>query len=448
MKIQSLRRSHGPLAMLLHFLMLVCLALAIAIVARPAIAQDNVIEEVVVTATKRAESVQDIGLSINAFSGEDLQKNAIFNSTEVLKKVPNLEFQLNGTSTGANIFLRGMGTSGPAFNQLSGVGVYADEISLNSPVVNIAQLYDLERVEVLRGPQNTLYGRNTTGGAMNLVSRKPDLNAGANGYIAGTVGNFSMVGLEGAFGAPLGDTVAFRGALNYQKNDGYSDNRTTGGTDVKTDKIAARAMLLFQPSDSLGILFRAHAEAVDGTNIMWKSIGTRDPANPGGPNTDTSIVVGFSCPNPIGLGGNCVDLNGFRDTADNTENFGNLVDPIEKVDAGGASIHLTWDTDALQFVSITAYETNQFQRQEDSDASPASNFHFNQDSEADQVTQEFRLASPDGDSFRWIAGAFAFWEETRGDTGPIQTQGAMAMVNMTRLEQDSEVYSVYGEIEK
>lgn len=409
-------------------------------------AQDA-IEEVVVTATKRAESIQDIGLSMNAFSGQELAESAIFNSDDVFKRVPNLEFQLNGTSTGANIFLRGMGTSGPAFNQLAGVGVYADEISLNSPIVNIAQLYDLERVEVLRGPQNTLYGRNTTGGAMNLVSRKPDPEDGTNGYASVTAGNYSAIGFEGAFGMPLGENSAFRGALQYQKNDGYSDNRTTGTTDIQTDKIAARLMAMFRPTDNLEILLRAHAEAVDGTNIMWKSIGTRDPANPSGPNTDTSIVVGFSCPNRIGLGGNCVDANGFRDTADNTENFGNLVDPIEKVDASGASVHLVWDNGGVSFTSITAYETNEFQRQEDSDASPASNFHFNQDSEADQVSQEFRLASPDDQSFRWIAGAFGFWEDTRGDTGPIQTQGAMAMVNMTRLEQDSEVYSLYGEIE-
>lgn len=423
----------------------VLLSLSILLTAG-AMAQEP-IEEVVVTATKRAESIQDIGLSMNAFSGDELSESAIFNSVEVLKRVPNLEFQLNGTSTGANIFLRGMGTSGPAFNQLSGVGIYADEISLNSPIVNIAQLYDLERVEVLRGPQNTLYGRNTTGGAMNLVSRKPDSEAGANGYAAVTAGSFNALGFEGAFGLPVGENAAIRGALQYEKNDGYSDNRTTGSTDIKTDKIAARFMALFRPTDSFEVLLRAHAEAVDGTNIMWKSIGTRDPANPGGPNTDSSIIVGFSCPNPIGLGGNCVDGNGFRDTADNTENFGNLIDPIEKVDAGGASVHLNYDNGSISFTSITAFETNQFQRQEDSDASPASNFHFNQDSEADQFTQEFRLASPDEESFRWIAGAFAFWEDTRGDTGPIQTQGAMAMVNMTRLEQESEVYSLYGEIE-
>ena len=414
--------------------------------AMPAVAQ-QAIEEVVVTATKRAESIQDIGISMNAFSGDFLKESALFNSTEVFKKVPNLEFQLNGAAASANIFLRGMGTSGPAFNQLSGVGIYADEISLNSPIVNIAQLYDLERIEVLRGPQNTLYGRNTTGGAVNLVSRKPDVAAGTHGYASATYGNYNQIGVEGAIGAPLGDSTAIRASFQYQTRDGYNENRTTGRDDTERNKFAARVMALFQPTDNLEILLRAHGERVDGTNVMWKSIGTRDPANPAAPNTDTSVIVGFSCPNPIELGGNCTDQNGFRDTNDNTENYANLVDPIEKVDAGGASVHLTWDGESFSLTSITAYETNEFERQEDSDASPASNFHFNQDSEADQFSQEFRLASPDEDSFRWIVGAFGFWEETRGDTGPIQTQGPMAMVNMTRLEMDSEVYSLYGEIE-
>ena len=299
----------------------------------------------------------------------------------------------------------------------------------------------------MRGPQNTLYGRNTTGGAVNFVSRKPDPNEGTNGNISATYGNYNQLGLEGAFGAAMSETSAFRAAFQYQGRDGYNDNRTNGNEDTEVEKFAARVMALFQPTDTLEILLRAHGEQIDGTNVMWKSIGTRDPANPAGPNTNTSVVVGFSCMNRIGLGGNCVDQNGFRDTNDNTENFANLDEPIEKVDAFGASAHVTWDAENFTLTSITAYETNEFERQEDSDASPATNFHFNQDSEADQYSQEFRLASPDDLSTRWIAGVYGFWEDTRGDTGPIQAQGAMAMVNMTRLEMESEVYSAYGEIE-
>ena len=92
---------------------------------------ESIIEEVVVTATKRSESIQDVGLSMTAFDSNALQDGALFDSAEVLQRVPNLELQLNGAAAGANIFLRGMGTSGPAFNQLSGVGIYADEVSLN-----------------------------------------------------------------------------------------------------------------------------------------------------------------------------------------------------------------------------------------------------------------------------------------------------------------------------
>ncbi|NIB38898.1 TonB-dependent receptor [Pseudomaricurvus alkylphenolicus] len=400
-----------------------------------AAAEGLMLEEVVVTATKRAESLQDVGVSVNAFSAEALERAAVQNSDEVLLKVPNLEIQSNNASTNANIYLRGMGTSGPGFNTVSGVGIYSDEVSLNSPVVNILQVYDLERVEVLRGPQNTLYGRNTTGGAVNFISRKPEIGGELNGYAKVNYGKYEQMDIEGAVGAPIGENAAFRIAGQAQSRDGYNENPFLGGDDTEREKYAVRAQLAYEPSENVAILLKAHAEKVRDTNVRWKSIGVRDPNDPSQP-----------CPNAIKLGGNCVDRNGFRDTDDNDKNFANLVDPANNVDAGGASVHVTVDLDnGMTLTSITAYEQNEYENQEDSDASPATIFHFNQVSEADQVTQELRLASSPDNDLRWIAGLYGFWEETQGDTGPIFA--GMNMVNMTRLDLETEVYSAYGEIE-
>ena len=182
------------------------------------------IDVLTVTATKRAESLQSVGVSVNAFTGDAMEKLGIHNSDEVLLRVPNLEIQANNGSTNANIFIRGLGTTGPGFNTLSGVGIYSDEVSLNSPVVNILQVYDLERIEILRGPQNTLYGRNTTGGAVNFISRKPEIGGEANGYVRATYGRFNQADIEGAFGAPLGEKWLF----------GLLFKRSTGTVSVTT----------------------------------------------------------------------------------------------------------------------------------------------------------------------------------------------------------------------
>ena len=129
------------------------------------------LDEIIVTATKRSASLQDVGVSVSALGTEQINRINPVDSTELFQSVPSLELRSNAGSTNANIFLRGVGSTGISFNLQSGVGSYADEVVLNSPVVNILQVYDLERVEVLRGPQNTLYGRNTTGGAINYISK-------------------------------------------------------------------------------------------------------------------------------------------------------------------------------------------------------------------------------------------------------------------------------------
>ncbi|CAN0606404.1 unnamed protein product, partial [Ectocarpus sp. 12 AP-2014] len=158
------------------------------------------LEEVVVTAAKRSQSTQDLGVSVAAIGGDEIQKQALADSGELLQAVTNLDFRRSAGSSNANIFVRGVGTTGVGFNVQSGVGVYFDEVVLNSPVVNVSQLFDLERVEVVRGPQNTLYGRNTTGGAINFISNKPEVGGETNGYINASYGRFNEINLEGAVG--------------------------------------------------------------------------------------------------------------------------------------------------------------------------------------------------------------------------------------------------------
>jgi len=412
-----------------------CLGFANVSFAQSAAENALVLDEIVVTATKRNASLQSVGIAVTAFSGEDLERAGITSSDEVLLKVPNLEIQANAGSTNANIFLRGVGTTGIGFNVQSGVGIYSDEVALNSPVVNILQLYDLERVEVLRGPQNTLYGRNTTGGAVNFISRKPDVGGEMTGFVSGTYGRFNEINLGGAIGAPIGEKAAIRFSAQSQTRDGIRTNLLTGRDDVDRDKLAGRVQLAFEPSDRVSVNLKAHVEKVRSGNLVYKQVGNRDPNDPTQP-----------CATPYSLGA-CANAAGFVDTADPLEHSSNLLAPLNDVDAFGASAHVDIDFENFTLTSITAYEENEQSLTEDSDGSPAHAFHFFIESEAEQFSQEFRLTGNGDDEFRWILGVYGFWEDKQGDTGPTFGTPMGVMLVRSTAQFDNTSYSAYADLQ-
>lgn len=393
------------------------------------------LEEVVVTAQKRTQSTQDLGVSVAAIGGDDIQKQMLVDSSELLQSVTNLDFRRSAGSSNANIFVRGVGTTGVGFNVQSGVGVYSDEVVLNSPVVNVAQLFDLERVEVLRGPQNTLYGRNTTGGAINFISNKPEVGGELTGYLSGSYGRYDEVNVEGAIGGPLGETTAYRIAGQVQQRDGIRTNLFDGRENVERDKTAIRAQLAWEPSETTEVIFKAHAEQIGSDNFRLKNAGGQDPDDPSQP-CDTPYVLG-----------QCADGNGFVDT----DNFGNvnqdLLRPENDVDAYGLSAHVNIDFESFTFTSITAYEENEQTLSEDTDASPAHDFHFFIESEADQISQEFRLTSNGEGDLRWILGAYGFWETKSGTTGPTFLTPMGIMLVRSDATFDNTSYAAYGEIQ-
>ncbi|MCY4154193.1 MAG: TonB-dependent receptor plug domain-containing protein [Gammaproteobacteria bacterium] len=147
------------------------------------------LEEIVVTAQKRAESLQDVPIAVQAFTGENLDELGVQSAEDIMLYVPNAAILPQG-GTKMNYFIRGVGTADFHLNVVGAVGVYLDDVALNSPFAVTFNTFDMERVEVLRGPQNTLFGRNTTGGAVNYISRKPDVDDGLNGYLEAGYGRY------------------------------------------------------------------------------------------------------------------------------------------------------------------------------------------------------------------------------------------------------------------
>ena len=423
------------------------------------------VDELVVTATRRSASAQAVPVALSAFSGEQLAEQAVSNSQELLLKVPSSDITMNNGSTAANIYIRGVGTKGPGYNQVAAVGIYVDEVSLNSPIVNVLQLFDLQRVEVLRGPQNTLYGRNTTGGAVNFVSVKPRVADGTWGYLTLTGGQFSQADAEGAVSFDLGQEWAARLALIKQTRDGMYNNSYLGEKVYDKDSTAVRAQLVWSPRPDTELLMKLHGEKVNNTNKLWKTIGLQSPLLVGAVTTYNT-----PCQFTIGLGSACVGINNTPSDPNDTRTFSaSMRSPIEQVNARGASLNANWKIGDVRATAISGYEYNNFKKAEDVDAGPAplrptgpfsgsitnanyqGGFDFFQVSEASQYSQELRLASEADKSLRWITGLFWFKEKTIGNTTAFSyfagTAANGGRANSTNLNQENRVASGYGEIE-
>ena len=226
-------------------------AAASVLTADIALAQVQVIEEVVVTARKRAESMQDVPMAVSAFNTQQLQDAQVNNITDLQKMTPNITVnETSGLLSGnVQVFIRGIGND-PGFDQ--GVGIYVDDVYLNRTSGALLEVYDVARIEVLKGPQGNLYGRNTIGGAIKYVSREPgdEFEAG----LEAKVGSDELVKIKGNISGPLVDGRLFGGiGFLAQERDGYQTNRFDGSEWADADSWAARGTLLWQATDALSV---------------------------------------------------------------------------------------------------------------------------------------------------------------------------------------------------
>jgi outer membrane receptor protein involved in Fe transport len=245
-------------------------------------AASNTIEELVVTAQKKEEALQDVPIAVSAFNQDALEKSKIDGGPNLVLAVPNVNFS-KGNFTGYNFQIRGIGSKLVSGSGDAGTGIHLNNAPLIANNLFETEFYDMERVEVLRGPQGTLYGRNATGGVVNLITAKPTDTFAAN--IRGEYGNYNTWKARGMINVPLGDMFAARLAGAYLKRDGFGKNLVTGNGADDRELYAARATLAFNPTDK----FQAwalwdHFEEDDNRSRIGKQICSKDigPANVGG----------------------------------------------------------------------------------------------------------------------------------------------------------------------
>lgn len=390
-------------------------ALVLSGLCSPLLAQTSVIEEVVVTAQKRSQSLQDVSVAVSAFSGDAIEQMGFQEGLDITQQVPNMNFfAIFGEASSPSVSLRGMSLVNFSDSWESPVSIYVDDVYRGNPAGSAIQLFDLERVEVLRGPQGTLYGRNTTGGLMHYVSRKPthEFEVSVNARL----GSYDERIIEGAISGPFSDSVRARLAIRSNKNDGWQTNVTTGEKLNDTDTFGYRGQLEFDLSDAGNILLNVHGSEADQSTVGFAHMGYLDQN--GAVNIDSDLIDtcsisriqdGLCSSNELGVTGIGV-VNGKFDPEHVSTGAADGLATI--IDTAGASATLTWDFDSFQLTSITAYEELDKLLQDDGDGTPIIWFDEQYSVDAEQYTQEVRL---NGSSswMEWVGGLY-YYKDDRG----------------------------------
>lgn len=405
-------------------------------------AGSDTLDEIVVTAQRRGESIQSVPIAIQAFSSDAIQEKGLRGIQDFAQYIPNVSI-ISPTGAGGppNVTIRGVGLNDFNSNNAGPNGFYVDEVYISAPSAQGISLFDLERVEVLKGPQGTLYGRNSSGGAINIITAKPTQTLA--GRLHTEYSSFDTRNFEGYLSGPLSETLSARvsGVYNYSK--GYAFNRLTGTQEDGANNGALRGQLLWEPSSDLTVLAKSQYYRSVARPVRPRSYGTLDP------------VTGAQCSVADVYAARCVDLFGYSSGTNPYRGDWNRMGKggLTNVDS---SLRVDYNLgDDLSFVSLSSYNNNSRTDPEESDGGPKRLVELNFGVDSDTFTQEFRLAS-NREGFNWVTGAYYLTEVLKQD----QTGGALldfdtvfgrgagdgiAFRLFTHNKQKTDAYAVFGQ---
>lgn len=403
----------------------VAMAVTLALGA-PAIAQDappgaRTLDEVVVTAQRRQETVQDIPIAVSAFDAGQLQRVGVQNTLDISRLIPNMT---GGNNTGlgsANVYtIRGLNNTESIATFDPPVGSYVDDVYISRQNANNLTLFDVERIEVLRGPQGTLFGRNTTGGAVNVIMRRPGEEFG--GYVEVGYGRFNRKIARGSVDLPVNDQVLTKFSAFWIEDDGYVDNLTTGQTINSDDNKGARIDVRLFPNDSIVWDLSADYIDQDFANQVNTPDGSRRIAN-SGLRTDRSLAD---------LGLTIAGDKQFITSGNVTRSW-------------SLTSNFTWDSPIGEIQSITGYrDLNQRFLLDFLDIGvPPGGFSIVNNSTHQQFTQEIKLAATAmNDALDYVVGVFYIDEDNRTDFADL----IFGTVFADRiLDNTTEAWAIYGQ---
>jgi len=391
------------------------------------------LETITVTAQRKEEDLQEVPISITTL---DTEKLDVFGSGGedirfLSSRLPSLQIESSFGRAFPRFYIRGLGNTDFDLNASQPVSLIYDGIVQENPILKGFPVFDLDRIEMLRGPQGTLFGRNTPAGVLKFESRRPDQST--DGYGQVSYGTYGTMNLEGAVGGALSDDWSGRISALYQRRDDWVDNTRNGpGDDLDGyDEFAARGQLLYAPSENFEGLFNVHVRSLDGTARLFRA----NLIQPGTRN----IVAGFD-PEKISTDG----------------------DNSQELDAWGANAQLSWVFDGLSLFSITGYETVETLSRGDIDGGFGAVFAppfgpgfipFTAESadglpDHGQFTQEFRLESTTESALQWQAGLYYFDEDITIDSFNYDSLTAGRPENGSAQQtQENTAYALFGSLE-
>lgn len=371
---------------------LLCGAAAGAIISTAAYAQDD---EIIVTATKREQTLQEVPIAVSVVDDRAIEQSNVQDLFDLQTMVPSLRISQLQNSSQTNFIIRGFGNGANNPGIESSVGVFIDGVYRSRSAAAILDLPVLERVEILRGPQSTLFGKNVSAGAISITTKKPEFEWG--GVAEASYGRFEEVIFRGSLTGPISDKLAFRLSGSTNNREGYYTN-IVDGTDVnERDRWAIRADVLFEPSDSVSFRIIGDYNKID--EVCCGAIQLLN-----GPATDF-----IGAPFPFGMG-EIVDSD-----ADRAYLIAQDAVVRNRLTGKGISGQMDWDWGGAAFTSITAYREQTDDTQTDVDFSGADIATNPQAREFKTFTQEIRLASTGDNMMDWLIGAFYFDESVALD---------------------------------
>lgn len=384
------------------------------------------LEEIVVTAQKRVENVQDIPLSVTAMNTEkmDVLASGGMDIRFLNARVPSLQIESSFGRAFPRFYIRGLGNTDFDLNSSQPVSLVFDEVVQENPVLKGFPVFDLDRIEILRGPQGTLFGRNSPAGIVKFDSKKPTQEFDA--YVKAGYGSFDQIDIEGAVGGPLSDTMSARLSLQYQDRDDWLDNNGPADDLEGYTDFAGRLQLLWEPNDELSALFNLHGRDLDGTARVFRANIIKEGSN--------DFVSGFERDE--------VTTNGNND---------------QQIKALGGIAKFTYELGSMTLTSISALETlDDMTSIGDIDAGtpegpgfiPFQSITQGGIPSLDQFTQEIRLSSNDGEAFNWQAGVFYFDEDLEVEQFTYFDDG-LGNVPALRVTQDQETqaWGIFGHVD-
>ncbi|MDB5470078.1 MAG: hypothetical protein JWR84_1638 [Caulobacter sp.] len=396
----------------------------------PAAPAANEVEEVVVTAQKREQNLQDVPAAVSAFGEQQLQAQATQNLTDLSSKIPNVVLAPVGAYPYASAFyIRGLGFADVESTFEPSVGVEMNGIYLARNSGALQDFFDIASVEILRGPQGTLYGRNTIGGVVSVRTKTAQPGDAFGGAVQGTVGDHGRLEGRAALNIPMGDSFALRVSGLYKSYDGYNHNVTTGKDEGDNEVYSGRASLVFKPNEVFDATLVADFDQERGTGASF-----RNAALPGNVYYNFSPDTG----SPVFSAAARAKAKDVRNVYGNTPTFA-------KIDTWGLALTLNLDVGFGTLTSITGYREFDDKVQSDYDASPVNFFYAFRDQTHHQFSQELRLGGEAG-PVTYVVGAY-FMDQGYDITN---TQGGLiyggAQVPQI-ASQDNTAWALFGQLD-